>query len=38
MVMIELADVVPCAMVPGFGEQVAPVSDIGREQVIVKQF
>ena len=35
MVMIVLADVVPCAIVPGFGMHVAPVSDIGKEQVMV---
>jgi hypothetical protein len=35
IVMIELADVVPCAIVVGFATHVAPVRDIGREQVML---
>lgn len=35
MVMIELAEVVPCAIVAGLGVHVAPVSDAGKAHVMV---
>jgi len=35
MVMIELADVLPCGIVAGLGVHVAPVSAIGKEQVML---
>lgn len=35
MVMMVLAEVVPCAIVDGLGEQVAPVNAIGNEHVMV---
>jgi len=35
IVTVELPDVAPAAIVPGFTEQVAPVSDCGTAQVTV---
>ena len=35
MVMIELAEVVPCRIVAGLGVHVAPVSAVGKEQVML---